>query len=150
PGVSASRPQSERCRTGPQGPGQSRSALRVSACRAGPCRRHDHASLLNRVERRQLKVESALTPRPVHRHRLSGLAGALVLVLGWAGGAFAQPAAARPVVVLPRAEQVTEVPYPEGGQGDATVVLVLVIEKDGTVRSAQAESGREPFATAAR
>lgn len=54
------------------------------------------------------------------------------------------------MLVPPRIESPTEVPYPEGGSGDAAVVLVLVIEADGTVRSAEVESGEEPFASAAR
>ncbi|MBW2529105.1 MAG: TonB-dependent receptor plug domain-containing protein [Deltaproteobacteria bacterium] len=51
---------------------------------------------------------------------------------------------------MPKVTGPTQVPYPEGGKGDAEVVLVLVIEKDGTVRSADVETGAEPFATAAQ
>ncbi|WP_104986966.1 TonB-dependent receptor domain-containing protein [Sorangium cellulosum] len=40
-------------------------------------------------------------------------------------------------------------PYPDGAHGDATVRLVLTVNADGTVRSAVAEHGPEPFASAA-
>ncbi len=39
--------------------------------------------------------------------------------------------------------------YPDGAHGDATVRLVLTVNADGTVRSAVAEEGPEPFASAA-
>ncbi|XXX80090.1 TonB-dependent receptor [Sorangium sp. So ce134] len=39
--------------------------------------------------------------------------------------------------------------YPAGAHGDATVRLVLTVNADGTVRSAVAEEGSEPFASAA-
>ncbi|XYH96892.1 TonB-dependent receptor domain-containing protein [Sorangium sp. So ce1128] len=39
--------------------------------------------------------------------------------------------------------------YPDGAHGDATVRLVLTVSADGTVRSAVAEEGPEPFASAA-
>jgi hypothetical protein len=44
----------------------------------------------------------------------------------------------------------TEVPYPEGADGDAAVVLELVVEKDGSVSSATVVEGAEPFAERAR
>ncbi len=61
------------------------------------------------------------------------------------------PAAKSPkaVLVAPKLTSDADVPYPAGAKGDAVVVLVLVIEKDGSVRSAKAEEGGEPFATAA-
>ncbi|HEX7668696.1 MAG TPA: TonB family protein [Polyangiaceae bacterium] len=39
--------------------------------------------------------------------------------------------------------------YPAGATGDATVVVELTVEADGTVSGAKAVSGAEPFATAA-
>jgi TonB family protein len=39
--------------------------------------------------------------------------------------------------------------YPAGGQGQAEVLLELIVGRDGTVRSASVESGPEPFASAA-
>jgi TonB family protein len=75
--------------------------------------------------------------------------GIAVALVGVAGPARAQPAAP-PAIVAPRVETVTQVPYPEGATGNATVVLVLVIDRDGSVRSAEVERGDEPFASAAR
>src|SRR5689334_11919937 len=83
----------------------------------------------------------------MNRH-LSRSALALALLFGGPGVAGAQPAG-NPVLVPPRPPAATDVPYPEGGHGNATVVLVLVIEKDGSVRSAGVEGGEEPFASAA-
>ncbi len=40
----------------------------------------------------------------------------------------------------------SDVPYPAGGEGDATVVLTLTIDPDGTVSSAVPSDAREPFA----
>jgi TonB family protein len=47
-------------------------------------------------------------------------------------------------------ESSTAVDYPAGGEGDARVVLELVIEKDGSVRDVFVVSGDEPFAAQAR
>src|SRR5579862_8939666 len=44
----------------------------------------------------------------------------------------------------------TDVPYPLNAIGDAVVLIVLVVEKDGTVSSAQVVVGAEPFAEQAR
>jgi hypothetical protein len=51
----------------------------------------------------------------------------------------------RPEVVL-----APQVPYPDGGTGDAAVILVLLIDAAGAVASAEVERGDEPFASAAR
>lgn len=64
-----------------------------------------------------------------------------------AHGGPAQPGA---TIAPPQIERVPDVPYPAGAKGNATVVLVLVIDADGSVRSAQVERGAEPFASAAR
>ncbi|HEX6272454.1 MAG TPA: TonB-dependent receptor [Polyangiaceae bacterium] len=40
----------------------------------------------------------------------------------------------------------TEVPYPEGAEGDALVVLELIVAKDGTVTTVEVLEGAEPFA----
>ena len=53
-------------------------------------------------------------------------------------------------LVPPVAQGSTEVPYPEGAEGDAAVVLELVVEKDGSVSSATVIEGSEPFAEQAR
>ena len=42
-----------------------------------------------------------------------------------------------------------DVPYPPEAKGDASIILRLTINADGTVRDAQASEGEEPFATAA-
>lgn len=59
----------------------------------------------------------------------------------------AQPA---PQLTPPLAQSSMDVPYPEGAQGDAAVVLELVVEKDGSVSSASVVEGVEPFAERAR
>jgi TonB family protein len=73
--------------------------------------------------------------------------------------AFAQTPAAAPsaaptgaplVVTPPAAESSTDVPYPAGAQGDATVLLDVDIDKDGHVSSAVVSEGAEPFAEQAR
>ena len=63
---------------------------------------------------------------------------------------MAQPTAGAPEIVPPRVEAAPEVAYPEGAEGDAEVVLILVIERDGRVRSVDVERGAEPFASAAK
>jgi TonB-dependent Receptor Plug Domain/Gram-negative bacterial TonB protein C-terminal len=42
-----------------------------------------------------------------------------------------------------------DVPYPEGARGDALVVLMLTIGRDGAVEAVRATEGDEPFATVA-
>jgi hypothetical protein len=54
------------------------------------------------------------------------------------------------VIVPPHPICDTSVAYPEGGSGDAEVVLELVIRRDGSVESALARSGAPPFAEAAQ
>ncbi len=58
-------------------------------------------------------------------------------------------AAAQPVhqqVTRPHVESDTRVDYPEGGKGDASVVLEIVVDKDGSVGEVIVVSGDEPFA----
>jgi len=50
----------------------------------------------------------------------------------------------------PVAQSSTDVPYPEGADGDAAVVLELMVEKDGSVSSVTVVEGAEPFAEQAR
>ena len=50
----------------------------------------------------------------------------------------------------PVVQSSTDVPYPEGGAGDAAVVLDLVIETDGSVSRALVVDGAAPFAEHAR
>jgi TonB family protein len=60
------------------------------------------------------------------------------------------PSPEPPPVTPPRLESEPLVAYPDGALGDAEVILLLVIEADGRVRSATVERGDEPFASAAR
>jgi TonB family protein len=52
-------------------------------------------------------------------------------------------------VTRPRPLQALEAPYPEGAKGEATVVVTIVVNADGTVRSATAEGAQRVFADAA-
>jgi TonB-dependent Receptor Plug Domain/Gram-negative bacterial TonB protein C-terminal len=52
-------------------------------------------------------------------------------------------------VIAPRLISSAEVAYPTGANGDAVVTLVVTINADGTVRSARATAGQEPFSSAA-
>lgn len=52
-------------------------------------------------------------------------------------------------VVPPRLASSADVPYPAGGTADADVILELRVGADGSVRSARAVDGAEPYATAA-
>jgi TonB dependent receptor/Gram-negative bacterial TonB protein C-terminal len=77
--------------------------------------------------------------------RAAGLCLAVVLACASARAQPAPPALTPPVV-----QSSTDVPYPEGAEGDAAVVLELVIESDGSVSSATVVDGLEPFAEQAR
>jgi TonB family protein len=59
-------------------------------------------------------------------------------------------AQATPELTPPVAQSSTDVPYPEGAEGNAAVVLELLVEKDGSVSSATVVEGGEPFAERAR
>lgn len=59
------------------------------------------------------------------------------------------PARAAPVVVPPRPRAALGADYPAGGSGDATVLLKIVVNADGTLGSAEVLEGVEPFAAAA-
>jgi TonB family protein len=61
--------------------------------------------------------------------------------------AVAEPA---PKLTAPAAESSTEVPYPEGAAGDASVLLELLVEADGSVSRATVIDGAPPFAEQAR
>ena len=55
-----------------------------------------------------------------------------------------------PELVAPEPVSSTDVPYPAGAAGEATVVLELVVERDGSVSSADVVEGSAPFAEQAR
>jgi hypothetical protein len=66
------------------------------------------------------------------------------------------PTTLEPTPAAPSAEEVSpprvlaaRLAYPEGATGSARVLLELVIERDGSVRSARVTFGLEPFASAA-
>jgi TonB family protein len=60
-----------------------------------------------------------------------------------------QPPADRSKIIPPRLIAGGEVTYPPDAQGDALVVLILVVSKEGAVTEARASQGEEPFASAA-
>jgi hypothetical protein len=73
----------------------------------------------------------------------SGLLALLLVTSPAIGRAQSAPTA-------PIAQGSTDVPYPAGAQGDAVVLLELLIEKDGSVASAEVTEGAAPFADHAR
>jgi|HubBroStandDraft_2_1064218.scaffolds.fasta_scaffold03751_5 TonB family protein len=52
-------------------------------------------------------------------------------------------------IVPPRRLDAIDVPYPQGGQGDATVVLVVLVDASGGVQDVTVREGTPPFADAA-
>ncbi len=60
------------------------------------------------------------------------------------------PNAGAPVLSPPTAQGSTDVPYPSGARGDATVLLVLDLDASGRVTAATVIAGNEPFAEQAR
>jgi hypothetical protein len=71
----------------------------------------------------------------------------LALLFGSLTSAVAQEP---PPIIPPTAQGSTDVTYPAGADGDALVVLEIVVEKDGTVSHATVVEGNEPFAEQAR
>jgi TonB family protein len=65
------------------------------------------------------------------------------------GASNPPPTASSASLVPPRLAHADPVPYPEGATGDHVVRLKLVVNRDGSVRSAEVSVGREPFAQAA-
>src|SRR5258708_31639142 len=55
------------------------------------------------------------------------------------------PADASTDLVAPRLISSSDVPYPEGAQGDAAVRLVLTVGRDGSAQAARAVDADEPF-----
>jgi len=58
-------------------------------------------------------------------------------------------AAAKAVVVPPQLLSEAVVPYPEGAHGDASIVLTLTVNADGSVRQVSAPPTNEPFSSLA-
>jgi TonB family protein len=76
------------------------------------------------------------------------VAASILLAVLWSC-AFARAQLA-PELTAPVALSNTDVPYPESAEGDAVVVLELVVEKDGSVSRATVVEGAEPFAEEAK
>ena len=78
----------------------------------------------------------------------------MLLGLALSPGAHAQPQppaapAEAPALVPPKLISDAVVAYPEGATGEATVVLTLVVDETGAVRSATAVEPNEPFSSEA-
>src|SRR6476661_3101254 len=52
-------------------------------------------------------------------------------------------------IVPPKLLSPPEVGYPAGAAGEASVILVITVNADGSVRAARVETGDEPFASSA-
>lgn len=76
--------------------------------------------------------------------------GSLLLANPAMGQSPNQTPSVAPAVVPPRLAMQPDVPYPPDASGDASVILRLTINADGTVREAQVADGNEPFASAAQ
>jgi TonB family protein len=61
----------------------------------------------------------------------------------------AAPKTAAPKTIAPKPISDLDVPYPEGARADATIVLTLTVEPDGTVSSVKPDPASEPFASLA-
>src|SRR6516225_8908840 len=61
----------------------------------------------------------------------------------------AQPAQPAAGLIAPTLLSDPAVPYPDGATGDATVLLTIAVNVDGTVRSATPAEINEPFSGAA-
>ena len=66
------------------------------------------------------------------------------------GAPVVAPVPPAPALRPPVAQGSTDVPYPPGAQGDAAVLLELVVDEDGYVTSALVVEGAAPFAEQAR
>src|SRR4051812_5834327 len=86
---------------------------------------------------------------PIIGCALGILVSTTVFVIGQHDAA-AQSTAAPAPVDPPKLLSDPDVAYPEGAQGEATVVLLLVVGEDGSVRSATSEGADEPFASTAK
>ncbi len=86
----------------------------------------------------------------MRRSFLAPLAALLAVTLGAPPVHAAPEAPAEVATTPPSLESTPEVAYPEGAEGEANVVLVIVVDKEGGVRSVDVDAGSEPFAAAAR
>lgn len=81
-----------------------------------------------------------------------GLRGFVVASLGWSSSVLAQSPAVgatapdlSAAVTPPRLVEQPPVAYPEGAAGDATLVVLVTVNVDGSVRDAVATASRPPF-----
>jgi TonB family protein len=102
-------------------------------------------------------------PRERSRERLRSYASrvlSIAIVFGVerverVASAQTAPPAAKPgelagiPVMPPRHRGTSDVDYPAGASGDAVVVLVVLVDSDGSVADVKPTSGEEPFVTAA-
>ncbi|MEQ9321983.1 MAG: TonB-dependent receptor plug domain-containing protein, partial [Polyangiaceae bacterium] len=73
-------------------------------------------------------------------------AACVAIALAWTSPVAGQDDRITP----PEPVEIDRAAYPDGGVGDATVLLELVVGEDGRVKSVAVVRGREPFAGAAR
>lgn len=98
-----------------------------------------------------MRVQSArskgCTPRRACQRWIAALSAALLLdsVSLRAEPLVPAPKAA-PAVLPPKLLSDPNLPYPEQGRGEASVILVLVVGADGRVRSVTVDFGQAPFA----
>jgi TonB family protein len=100
------------------------------------------------------KISSRLMPFRIGSFAVSLMLISLRSAPLWAeSGSPTAPAApvapVQPKIVPPHLAMQPDVPYPTEAKGDASVILRLTINADGTVRDAQATEGDDPFAAAA-
>lgn len=81
--------------------------------------------------------------------RATTLLALVLLCIALSKSAFAQPAASRAQAVPPKLREEVIPAYPDGATGDASVVLDVVVQPDGSVGSVGVVEGAEPFASRA-
>lgn len=82
--------------------------------------------------------------------RVLAVAAALAIAVpGRERSALAQDAPADTQLIPPRLVTTLAPTYPEGAEGDASVVLSVTVGPDGNIRDARVVEGAEPFATQA-
>lgn len=94
--------------------------------------------------------ESTVVPRRIGVP-IASLARVFVVlaVLLFARSVGAQPAPAPAGLVAPVLRSDPTVAYPEGAKGDATVMLIVTVNADGSVRASVATETNEPFSSRA-
>lgn len=91
-----------------------------------------------------------------HTRRCLAFFGVFWASTALVGPSFAQdqpsapPSVQAPILAPPRILGTPTVAYPDGAQGDAEVILVLTVQKDGRVSQVEIAEGAEPFASAAK